>query len=233
MEYHLLKETAAICEEILQGEIRAVLVEFHGLGGTDFIPGDIEKEWGRHGVLVVHPYYGPWTWMNREARGYVDELIAAVYAHFELGSDIPLFFFGGSMGGFSALLYTRYAKKKPVACVANCPVCDLKYHYSERPDLPRTILFSFRGYQESLEELFREHSPLCQAEFLPDIPYLIVHTAEDKAVNKQAHSDRMVAEMRDCGLQVQYMELPFGEHCELTEETKNAIIAFVLKKLSK
>ena len=232
MEYTLLKETAAICEDILQGKIKAVLVEFHGLGGTDFKPGDIEREWGRHGVLVVHPYYGPWTWMNREARSYIDELIAAVYTHFELDGDIPLLFFGGSMGGFSALLYARYAKKKPVACVANCPVCDLNYHYSERPDLPRTILFSFRGYRESLEELFWEHSPLCQAEFLPDIPYLIVHTAEDKAVNKRAHSDRMVAKMREHGLQVRYIELPKGGHCELTEEAQREVIDFVLKKLS-
>ena len=110
--------------------------------------------------------------MNREARAYVDELIEGVYQHYQLDDTVPLLISGGSMGGFSSLLYTRYAKRKPKACIVNCPVCDMEYHYHEREDLPRSMLFSFRGYQEPLKMLFEEHSPICQAENLPNIPYL-------------------------------------------------------------
>lgn len=229
--FELLKQTAVICEEQVQGPIKAVLVEFHGLGGSYFEPGDNEREWGKHGVLAVFPYYGPWTWMNREARNYLDELIEAIYEHYQLDSSIPLITLGGSMGGFSALLYTRYAKKVPAACVAMCPVCDLKYHYSERPDLPKTILFTFRGYQEPLEELFVEHSPVCQVDQMPDIPYIVFHGTADRDVSKQAHSDVMVAAMKQRGLQVEYIELEDCGHCQMPEQAVKTMNEFIYNNL--
>ena len=47
------------------------------------------------------------------------------------------------MGGLCALVWPRYTKRRVVAVAANCPVCDLPFHYTERPDLPRTLRAAF------------------------------------------------------------------------------------------
>ena len=58
---------------------------------------------------AIAPYYGPWAWMNRQARAMVDELVDAVYAKHGLSDRTPLICTGGSMGGQASLLYTRCA----------------------------------------------------------------------------------------------------------------------------
>jgi len=138
--------------------------------------------------------------------------VAAVYKHYEVPDRMPLISTGGSMGGQGSLLYTRYARKQPAACLAVCPVCDVKYHFTERPDLPRTFHAAFRGYPESLEALFAEHSPVDQVEHMPDIPYMIVSGDKDVSVSKTQHSDRLVAAMRKRGLKVEYVEVPGMGH---------------------
>lgn len=214
MDAAMMKQVAWIGDDYVHGKIRGVALAFHGLGHTQEkkVPDMVELEWARAGWLVVFPYYGPWTWMNREARAFVDELVEAVYAHYRLDDSIPLVSTGGSMGGMSALLYTRYASRPVAACLALFPVCDFKYHFSERDDLPRSIYHSLRGYPESLEELFAEHSPLIQAAHMPDIPYLFIHGDMDQAVSKAAHSDKMVAALKEQGRSVEYLEVPGMGH---------------------
>jgi len=119
---------------------------------------------------------------------------------------------GGSMGGHSALLYTLYARHSVAACVASYPVCDFAYHFTERPDLPRTIYHAFRGYPQPLHQLFTEHSALIQVPNMPNIPYMIIHGDADKLVDKKQHSDRLVAAMRARGLNVTYLEVPGMGH---------------------
>jgi dipeptidyl aminopeptidase/acylaminoacyl peptidase len=99
------------------------------------------------------------------------------------------------------------------ACAVNCPVCDLRYAFTERPDVPRTIHFAFRGYKESMDALFREHSPVEQARNMPDIPYMIIHGVKDTGVAKVKHSDKLVPLMRKAGLNVEYLEVPEMVHC--------------------
>ena len=117
------------------------------------------------------------------------------------------------MGGLASLLYARYARRAVSRAVAICPVCDLEAHFGERPDLPRTIHFAFRGRHEDLPTLLREHSPLEQVAAMPDIPYHITHTTSDPAVNKSLHSDRLVARMWDRDLRVEYVEIESTVHC--------------------
>ncbi len=74
------------------------------------------------------------------------------------------------MGGHAALLFARYSKRPVRACMALYPY-ELKYHFTERPDLPRTILYSFHGCPEDRETLFEENSPLAQVAAMPKIPY--------------------------------------------------------------
>jgi dipeptidyl aminopeptidase/acylaminoacyl peptidase len=214
MDTMMMKQVAWIGDDYLQGAIRGVALSFHGLGYMQekTCPDTVELEWAKAGWLIVFPYYGPWSWMNREARAFVDELVESVYARYGLGSGIPLASTGGSMGGLSALLYTRYAKKPVSTCLALFPVCDLEYHFGERPDLPRSIHGALRGYSGDFNALLAEHSPLAQVRQMPDIPYLFIHGDMDEAVNKAAHSDRMVAAMKSRDMDVEYMEVPGMRH---------------------
>jgi len=210
-----MRATAFISENFVKQPIKGVILAFHGLGdpGLRYTLSYDETEWSDAGGLVVMPYAGPWSWMNRQARAFVDELVDAVYENFKLAKSVPLVLTGGSMGGYCSLLYARYTKHKFVRCMGIYPVCDLKHHFSERPDLPRTIHHAFTGYSEDLETLFAEHSPIAQAAKMPKVPYLLMHGDADKAVNKAAHSDRMVAEMKKHGHDVTYIEVPgMGHH---------------------
>jgi dipeptidyl aminopeptidase/acylaminoacyl peptidase len=213
MDKKWINEVAWIGEQYVKGPIRGVVLSFHGLGGG--IKGDPSTEelgWAQAGGLVVHPYYGPWSWMNRQARAFVDELVDAVYAAYGLPNETPLISTGGSMGGLSSLLYTRYARRPIAACLALYPVCDLKFHFSERPDLPPTIRHAFLGYGQDMDALLAEHSPLAQIDHMPRIPYLVIHGDKDQAVSKTHHSDPLVAAMRAQGMNVAYMEIPGMGH---------------------
>lgn len=234
MEPSLLRQVAWLGDAYLDGAPRGVVLVLHGLGITALKggPDTDEYQWAREGGLVVYPYYGPWSWMNREARALVDEVVASVYAEFALGEDAPLICVGGSMGGLSALLYCRYARRPARACLALYPVCDLAYHYQERRDLPRTIRHAFSGYTEPFEALLAEHSPLSQVAAMPDIPYLLVHGDRDHAVSKAQHTDRLVAALRALGRDVTYVEVPgMGHLGPLPADVFRQTIAFVSARL--
>lgn len=214
MDKKVINEVAWVGRELVKGKIRGVVLSFHGLGGGLKTAATTEdRAWAACGGLAVYPYYGPWAWMNRGARAMVDELVDAIYVAYRLPARTPLISTGGSMGGQASLLYTRYAKHPVAACLANCPVCDLKYHFHERPDLPPTIRHALFGYSGKFENLLAEHSPLAQVAAMPDIPYRIIHAGQDKAVAKSRHSDPMVAAMRRRGLKVDYVEIPDMGHC--------------------
>ena len=235
MNKEKMKSVAWIGDQFVKGPITGVIINFHGLGdpGLRSVPTYEENEWASAGGLVVMPYPGPWNWMNRQTRALMDELIEAIYTHYSLDASVPLILAGGSMGGFCSLLYARYAKRPIKACLALYPACDLKYHFTERPDLPRTIYHSLYGYEEPLDELFREHSPVDQVAAMPHVPYLIIQGDEDKAVNKAAHADRMVRAMREHGLEVEYIEVPgMGHHAPLFFDVYRRMIDFVKAQLN-
>jgi dipeptidyl aminopeptidase/acylaminoacyl peptidase len=214
MNKKIIKEIAWFGEEYVKGKIRGVVLSFHGLGGgLKSGPSTEEVEWARNGGLVVYPYYGPWAWMNRQARVMIDDLVDAIFTAYRLSARTPLVCTGGSMGGQGSLLYTRYARRSVSACLANCPVCDLQFHFHERRDLPPTIRHAFLGYPESLDSLLAEHSPLRQVAAMPDVPYLIIHGGKDQAVSKRHHSDKMVAALRRRKMNVEYIEVTDMGHC--------------------
>ncbi len=235
MDKHVIDEVAWIGKDYVEGEIKGVILSFHGLGGgLKNAPTTEELEWARCGGLIVYPYYGPWAWMNRQSRMMVDELVDAVYLSYGLAEEIPLICTGGSMGGQGSLLYTRYAKRSVSACFANCPVCDLHFHFYERPDLPPTIRCAFQGYTETLDSLLSEHSPLHEVAAMPDIPYRIIHGDKDPAVSKQDHSDKMVAAMRERGLSIEYVEVAGMGHCgPLPLKVMEGDIAFIAAAMGK
>lgn len=221
----------AVCKRPIQG----IVVEFMGLGGqaqhnneTDF-----GMEMGKHGILCVIPYLNPWAWMNPQAIRTTNEIIEAVLECCGLDA-LPIVSAGGSMGGQQALVYAAYAARTPAACVVNCPVCDLPYHYTERPDLPRTLYSAFSMVDaQTIEEAMEAHSPLHLAEkrLLPAVRYAFFHCEEDKAVNKRQHSDRLVEKLKVYAA-VEYYAVPDRGHCDLTDEMRERYKSIIVNALT-
>jgi len=229
----LLDKVAWLGLDFLKPPITAIMLRFAGLGYTGMkseLDG-FEIELSHAGVLTVVVYHDPWGWMNPRTQNLVNDVVEAIRLQHHLGPEIPLFSTGGSMGGHAALLYSLKSRHKVAACMAVCPVCDLPYHYTERPDLPRTMHHAFDNY-ENIDAALREHSPLHQVHALPDIPYLILHSPKDPAVKKEAHSDPMVAAMRQRNLNVDYLICPLMVHCgPVTYESHRRTVDFILAQL--
>ena len=122
------------------------------------------------------------------------------------------------MGGLGALVYCVKSRHKVTACAANCPVCDLPYHYTERDDTARTLYNSFSHYDMSLDDALKATSPIHLVDSMPDIPYAVFAATDDCEVNKQIHSDRFVPAMRAAGHRVEYIEMDGRGHCDLSPE---------------
>lgn len=215
-----LRSFCYVNDAVCTRPIRGIVIQFVGLGTDHMQEEDCSDgiRYGKDGYLYVIPYVNPWSWMNRQTIDYVDELTDVLIQGFSLPDDIPLAYCGGSMGGMAALTYTRYAKRTPRACVVNCPVCDLPYHYTERPDLPRTLYSAYGLEDGTLEEVLRRYSPLHLAPEMPRIHYAVFHCEQDEAVNKQRHGDAFVSAMQACGQDVDYVSVPDRGHCNLTPE---------------
>lgn len=214
-----LRSFAYCNNEICKRPVRGVVVYFYGLGGQFLFDEDTDEGrlYAEKGILYLVPYQNPWAWMNRQTVALTDELLDVLFSALHLPETTPVVSTGKSMGGLSALVYTAYAKRTPAACITNCPVCDLPFHFTERPDLPRTLYSAFCTYEGTLEDALRSASPLHLTHKLPDIPYVIFHCEEDRAVNKQIHSDRFVEQLRQ-NHRVDYYPVPGRGHCDLTEE---------------
>ncbi len=192
---------------------KAVIISFPGLGSCEMKSSlDMkETDWASKGALMVFPFVNPWNWMNPKTVKFADEVLACVEGKYKT-KGLPLIVRGGSMGGHSALTYAMLSTRKLAGCLAICPVCDLHFHYSERPDLPRTLHDSFDSY-EDISEGLKERSPVHRADKLPDIDYMIVHGEKDKSVAKAPHSDALVKRMRERGLRINYVEDARMFHC--------------------
>jgi len=220
MTYETIRSFAYVNDRVVKKPIKGVIVDFIGLGDQSMFDSDNEGDtfFCEKGILFVHPYNNPWNWMNKQAVNYTDEILDVLFEALDLPEDLPVVSTGGSMGGLSCLVYTYYAKRTPVACIANCPVCDAPYHYTERPDLPRTMYSALYNETCSLEEALKSISPLHLAPNMPDIPYTIFHCNKDNAVNIDMHSEKLVAALKESGKTVTYHIIPDKGHCDFTPE---------------
>ena len=230
MTYDTIRSFAYVNDAICVKPIKGIVVSFFGLGGatmydTDIVEGEF---YGEKGILYVVPYNNPWAWMNRQAVSYTDEIIDVLIERYELDENIPIVSIGGSMGGQGALVYTAYAKRIPVACVANCPVCDVVFHFTERPDLPRTLYSAVFHEKETLEEALKTISPLHLVDKMPYVKYHIFHCGEDKAVNIEKHSEKFVLEMRKRGHDLTYDIVEGRGHCKLTLKMQRKYAEYIV-----
>ena len=234
--YETLRSFAYSNDKLCTGSIRGIVLSFFGLGGAAMFSEDTNegKFFAEHNIVYIVPYANPWAWMNRQTAAYTDEIIDVLMDHYGLPDDLPIVSTGGSMGGQSALVYMAYASRTPVACAANCPVCDLPFHFTERPDLPRTLYSAFGTYEGTLQQALESASPthLADAGRMPDADYYIFHCEADTAVNKQKHSDIFVEKMKQTHT-VTYYAVPERGHCDLTpemrEEYNRVIVASIIK----
>ena len=221
----------AICKK----PIRGIVIFFPGLNKNTMYSEDTEVgiSYAEMGILYLIPYQNPWAWMNRQNVALTDELLDVLVEGYGLPEDIPIVSTGRSMGGLSAVVYMAYAKRTPVGCVANCPVCDLPYHYTERPDLPRTLYSAFGSYEGTLEEALQSASPLHLVDRMPKgAVYHIFHCEEDQKVSKEMHSDRFVQKMLD-DHSVWYYTIPGHGHCDLSDEMWDKYYACIKEIIAK
>lgn len=216
--YETLRSFAYVNDKVCRKPIKGIVIYFCGLNNKDMFDEDTNEGvyYGEQGVVYVHPYNNPWSWMNAQAISYTDEIIDVVFEKFDLPETTPVVSMGQSMGGLASLVYTRYAKRTPVACIANCPVCDLVYHFTERPDLPRTIYSALWHEDGDIGEVMKKYSPYHLAPEMPRSKYFIFHCDKDKAVNLELHSGRFVEAMKACGHDIEMEIIADRGHCKLT-----------------
>lgn len=219
--YEALRSFAYSNDRLIKGEIKGIVLSFYGLGGTAMFntdPGDA-FEYAEKGIIYVMPYYNPWSWMNRQAVAYTDEIISVLCEKYGLDHSVKIVSTGNSMGGLSALVYCAYAAITPSACVVNCPVCDLPYHFTERNDLPRTLYSAFGEYECDMETALRSCSPLHLVDKLPDISYTVFHCMNDKSVDPEKHSEKFVEAMKPSH-KITLKKVPFRGHCDLSASAR-------------
>lgn len=227
-------------EKILTGPIRGVVLEFPGLGGGSCMGGEnaVGEYTGAYGlrcghenILLAYVFTGPWSWMNDCAVKITDAVVDAIWDRYQLTDDIPIISTGGSMGGCGALMYSAYGKRRPAACAANGPACDVMDIYWAHPDFARTLFNAVAHYECSFEEAMASLSPISQVDRLPDIPYYIVHTDMDDVIPIGRHSDRLVKLLRERGRNVEYSVVPDRGHCDLPPKDWNAMVRWVIHQV--
>ncbi len=229
-----LARFAYVNEAVCQKPVRGIVLSFFGLNGNLMFKEDTPegKYFGQQGILYVVPYYNPWCWMDRQASAYTDEVLDVLFSAYDLSADTPVISTGGSMGGLSSLTYMVYARRTPVGCVSNCPVCDLVYHYTERPDMPRTIYSAFWNEEGTLAEVLPRFSPAHLVDEMPDSEYVIYHCTADKSVNKEKHSDPFVNRMRRAH-RIRYIPVPGRGHCDLPADVRADFMAQPVRMIEK
>lgn len=222
--YDNLRRFAYSNDKICTKPIKGVIVGFFGLGDMTMYGEDPGNGvmYGQMGILYVVPYNNPWSWMNRQAVGYTDEVLDVLFKKYDLPDDLPIVSSGGSMGGQQSLVYSAYAKRPLVASVANCPPCDMLYHYTERRDLPRTMYSAFYNYDGTMENAIKSVSPvhLAAEGKMPKITYSVFHCDCDRMVNIDSHSRKLAAEMEKKGYDIHLYVSKDRDHCQLTDEMR-------------
>lgn len=221
MEIHLItKENVNFHSysniQAMQLPIKSIAISLHGWYESKMRESitTFEAELAANHVLCIYPYYGEWSWMNFPTIHLIDNLVGFYLKEYNLPDNIPIVVFGKSMGGLSALIYTLYSARTPVACAANCPICNLPLHSEDREDLPRTLYSAYGGYNIPLEIAVKLHSPIHQVEKMPRIPYYIVHGYEDHLVNKATQSDPYVRRLKELNFDIEYHEVEEMKHCD-------------------
>jgi dipeptidyl aminopeptidase/acylaminoacyl peptidase len=223
INYENLRSFCYSNDKIIKGEIKAIALDFYGLGGQAMHHNEthLGEKYAKYGIVLIHPYSNPWGWMNKEEVALTDEIIDVLFEKYNLSESTKIISTGGSMGGQCALVYCAYAKRTPCLCVTNCPVCDLPFHFTERVDLPRTLYSAMSNEGMPLDKALESRSPYhLIGSKMPKIPYRVFHCDKDGAVNIDAHSRKLVQKMEENGYEVSLRVVTGRGHCDFDLEAK-------------
>lgn len=222
-------------DRICKRPIRGLVLFFPGMNTAKMYDGENEngERFAERGILYVIPYQNPWAWQTEQNMAFAEEILDVLFRTYDLPDNLPIVSAGQSMGGLGALAYMVYAKRTPVACAAFCPVCDLPYHYTERPDLPRTLYSAFYHYDGSLEEALRSVSPCHLVEQMPEeADYYVFHGERDVTVSRARHSEQFVEAMREKH-RITYHIVPGMGHTDWTDEMFERYNAYIVESIEK
>ncbi len=231
--YENLRKFAYSNDKICKKPIRGIVVYFFGLGHMTMFNEDHDEAqyYGERGILYVIPYKNPWAWMNRAAVAFTDEIIDVLVKEYNLPEDIPIVSSGRSMGGQCSLVYTAYAKRTPVACVSDCPVCDTVFHFTERDDVPRTLYSAVFDEEGTLEEALARISPIHIIDKMPRVKYRIIHCDKDEAVNIDVHSRKFAAALLERGYDATLDIVEGRGHCSLSLDAKRKFARYITESI--
>ena len=240
INYENIRYFAYSNDKICVKPIKGIVFYFFGCGNQpDFKEDDMSsspnscpdgRELAEEGILLLIPYYNPWSWMNKRALDFTGEILSVLKNKYSLPDDIPLVSSGLSMGGLAALVYAKETKPAPAACVLDCPVCDLADFLAYRPyDAFRTVYSAFysAGEPGTLEDAYKKNSPLHCIDALPKIEYFIFQCEEDKHLRKETQSGVFVREMLRRGHTITYHTIPGRAHCDLPEDSGNLFREYI------
>ena len=202
-------------ESFLTLPLRGIVLELPGLGGgsclggfMDMRPYDSEwaRDFGKHGILLVYLFPGPWSWGNTGAVRMADAVIDAILDKYDAHS-LPVGVCGGSMGGLGALIFAADTRHTPCAVAAACPCTDVIESFDCRADIPRTFIGAVACYDMPLAQALCRISP---AHRIPDMPRATYYICSDGAdlLFPEELCNNYVHSMREVGHTVEYDRQP-------------------------
>ena len=105
------------------------------------------------------------------------------------------------------------------------------YHFTERKDLPRTLYSSLFNEAGTLEDALKSISPLHLIEKMPKVKYHIFHCNEDKDVNIDAHSKKLISEFEKRQYDFTFDVVEGRGHCDLTLKMQRKFAENVIKAI--
>ena len=203
--------------DALQLPVRGLVMECHGLNDNTIHQKSprLGAELGRDGILYVYPYYDLWAWCNNSAVTLMNELLAVVEKMFGLTPQTPFVISGGSMGGLTAIIFSRYSIRQPRAIACQCPVVDLQESFQRLRQHRRAIYNAYCTEEGTIEEAIRRRNPIAITKDLLRVPYLIISGGEDHCVPEEKQIDPFEAEMLRHGHEISVLRVPTMGHCEL------------------
>lgn len=205
--------------DTLQFPIQGLVMDCHGLNDNTIHQKSprLGAELGKDGILYLYPYYDLWAWCNNSAVTLMNELLAVVEEMFALTPQIPFVICGGSMGGLTAIMFSKYSIRQPRAIACQCPVVDLQESFQRLRQHRRAIYNAYCTEEGTIEDAIRRHSPIANAGNLLRVPYLIVSGGEDHCVTEKNQIAPFEAEMRRQGHDIRVLRVPGMGHCELKQ----------------
>jgi len=210
---------AYINHSCIKKPIKGIVVRLHGYGWCGLLtePCDRDIRYGEAGILAIYPYYSPWAWMSDASISFIDELVDKAIELYDLPDDIPVVSEGGSMGGQGALVYSLYAKRTPICCCTDSPVCDMLGLVSdeEHADAITSVYNSYYNEEGNLEDKMIKKSPIELVDKLPKIPYYIIAGTADTIVYTDKHAIPFAQKMKDHGYDIRLDVIEGYEHCAI------------------